>query len=455
MPGGGRTTYDRPEYDAWVRRRAPSMGVNSIGLYQAFCAEFGIAPSVDSFFSYARRILNSATVSELSAPPGQGYQPPHRHPPGWEPGFVIQEGKGEINSGPLPEGKKPDWSFVMRELRVDPELFEVVEPVNVRTWDAALGNGEVKRFFYYKANIVARRSVEDKLDVELLRKTLEHYRPRKKPPPPAPGESVFMVFDSDWQLGKRDGDGTQGVIGRVIASTDRILERVAELRQIGRQIGELRLVGMGDLVEGCDGHYAMQTFAVELDRRQQRKVARRLLRHRLATLAPHFAAVGVRCVPGNHGENRKEGKLFTSWGDNDDVAVFEDLAEIFQEQEAFRHVNFWIPDQELDLTEDVAGIRITYAHGHQAKRGGSVDQKVENWWKGQSHGMLPAIDSEILVTAHYHHLHIKQEGPRAWFGCPPLESESTWVKNTLGKVAHPGVLSFVLGPTGWSDVAIL
>ena len=48
----------------------------------------------------------------------------------------------------------------------------------------------------------------------------------------------MIVCLSDWQMGKRDGDGTKGIVARI------------ELRKSGVDLAHLYVVGLGDIVEG-------------------------------------------------------------------------------------------------------------------------------------------------------------------------------------------------------------
>lgn len=430
--------------------------------FNQIAAELGISKGAAR--GLWQRHQHSPSLSDLSQPPGEPYAPPPaaspgRHPAGWEPGITVEGESGVVRTC-LSEGETPDWSNVLREMKLDPEEFEVLEPVNVRTWDAAIGNGEVQRFFYYKANIIRRRSTEARRDLaELVEEikaasTFPAIRFEERPADADP--SAFLVCLSDWQLGKRDGDGTEGIVKRVLGSIDLVEQRVEELRRIDRDLPYLYVVGMGDLVEGCDGHYAMQTFEAQLHRRNQCKVARRLLLAAIRRWAPLFERVVVSGVPGNHGENRKDGKAFTSWGDNDDVAILEQAAEVLEENsQSYGHVSFVLPDEHLDVTLDLCGTTTTFIHGHQAKSGTDISSKLENWWKGQQHGLHPAGDARLLVSAHYHHFAAKQSGPRMWLQCPTLEAESTWIRTSSGAGGAPGTLSLVVGPHGWSDIQVL
>ena len=58
-------------------------------------------------------------------------------------------------------------------------------------------------------------------------------------------------------------------------------------------------------------------------------------------------------------------------------------------------------------------------------------------------GGLPPGDAEILVTAHYHHLRMKQQGDRTWFQAPSIDKSIDFTERT-GLWSHPGVLKILL-----------
>jgi len=308
---------------------------------------------------------------------------------------------------------------------------------------------------YYRANV--RKKIADAPDFEELYKEIRKVkRPVRKLPS---GEDTFIVNLADWQLGKADGDGTKGTIQRVLSLKEALVARVQELRKIGRPLDTLVLAGLGDMGENCDGHYAQQTFTVELNYRDQRKYVRRLVLDIIKALAPMFNRVIILAVPGNHGEVRKGGKSFTTFDDNVDVAVFEDLYDILQmNPDAYGHVTFVLPtDSRLEIVLDLSGKIVAFAHGHQFTRGGAtIQQKMLNWWKGQMQGKQPAGDADILISGHFHHFQVVQEGSRIWFQCPALEWGSEWFRNTSGLHAEAGTLTMRIDPElGVRDVEIL
>jgi hypothetical protein len=86
--------------------------------------------------------------------------------------------------------------------------------------------------------------------------------------------------------------------------------------------------------------------------------------------------------------------------------------------------------------------------------GGNAEAKIENWWKGQMYGFLPAKDAQILITAHYHHFRAKQQGDRTWFQAPSLDKSLDFTARS-GLWSHPGVLTFTINKKGWDNLKIV
>ena len=90
------------------------------------------------------------------------------------------------------------------------------------------------------------------------------------------GDDALLVCIADTQMGKADGEGVKGAIERLIKLEWQVRDRVETLRKAGKPVKRLVVAFMGDLIEGCDGHYAMQTFTAELNLRNQVKTMRRI-----------------------------------------------------------------------------------------------------------------------------------------------------------------------------------
>ena len=373
--------------------------------------------------------------------------PRRAHPKGWEPGVDTAAGVVTVQGD---ENPPQDWSHILWNLGLDPQAWEVddSQPVQVRSWD----NHE-KRLFYYRA-VVRPKQTGDRVDVERLIKEIK----RRKPPAPKQPleERALVVCLADWQAGKGDHGGVEQLIGRLLALKAAVPARVRELARVGRPVSQIVVSGMGDMVESCDGHYAQQTFGVELDRRQQVKLVRRMLVEMLADWAKLPARMVVLAVPGNHGENRKNGRSYTTFDDNADLEVFEQAAEILRANpDAYQHVSFVIPEGDMTVTLDVCGTIVTWAHGHQFGGSGLPLAKARSWWQGKMAAMHPAGDSSILVYGHWHHAQLLQDGPRTIMGCPSNDGGSRWFEEQGGPTTACGTLTFVCEGGGWSDYAIL
>ena len=295
---------------------------------------------------------------------------------------------------------------------------------------------------------------------------------KRKPGKPVrpQGEISMLVLLSDWQAGKKEGGGSEAIAERIGQFQDRLVLRLKELTKIGRDISTVYLVGLGDLIEQCSGHYDMQAFNTDLDRREQMRLARRLVMNFVDRLVDEGYRVVLGAVPGNHGENRNSyGKAYTTWTDNDDLAIFDGIQEII-EHNPERYANVNIPlgaiAQDLTMTLDISGVKCGFAHGHTFSNGnkgwtktnGSIG-RIETWWMGQTMTRQPISEADILFCGHLHHFVASSASGRQVFMSPAADGGSHWYTSTTGKANPPGLLTLLIGeacgPYGWSDLDIL
>jgi hypothetical protein len=375
-----------------------------------------------------------------------------QHPNGWEPGVAWDgAGSGTLTTGPLHNAPTPtDWSELISSWDLDPTKVEVIEPVEYRSWDAAVGNGEVRRMRYYRARLRSKRA--DAVGIEELVRLVR--RSRKTTQRAEQTGAAYVVALSDWQLGKK---GTPVIVDRIVHAIDAAAARLKHLRRL-HSIGTVALPCLGDLGEACDQFYDMQTFEVELDGREQARLGRRLVLYAVDTFRPLAERIVVPAVPGNHGEKRKDGKAFTTFADNVDLEIPEGVAEACaMNPAAYGHVSFVIPrDGRLTLTLELAGMIVGFAHGHQAKRGGTTpQQRVATWWSGQAFGQRPVGDARLLFTGHSHHESLVAHGPRWHIQAPAMDNGSQWWDETAGLPAPSGLLTVVVGPDRWHDMEVI
>lgn len=384
-----------------------------------------------------------------------------KHPDGWTPGVTYGNNGGEIITR-VTDALDSDpafWQMVIADWGLDPALTEIVpDSVQIRAWDMNVGQGNVVRARYYKARIRPRRAamtVEDDRELTKLvmrRKTVKPFLTGN-----ASNACALVVNLSDFQIGKGEGGGTLATVERIVAAQDATVQRLKDLRKLGRQVDTIHLTGMGDLVEQCEGHYPSQLFTVDRTRREQLQIVRELLTRHIDAFADLAPRIVVGAVPGNHGENRSNGKAVTTVDDNDDLAVFDQVCEALAKNPArYGHVEWNIADG-LVLTQDVCSVEIGWTHMHQGN--GSGEKNIANWWRGQVMGNRPISSAQILNTAHYHHFLCSESTGRTIIQMPAMDGGSRWWTDKTGENSPPGMVTYLAGaacgPRGWSDLAIL
>lgn len=373
---------------------------------------------------------------------------PDRHTflKGWEPRVTLGDTDGECISAPTTE--ETDEDSLLIGWRLDPDEWRIIDgTLLVNRWQTKAADGPATWLYQYKARVARRRW--PKVDLEALISQALKAKPPKNVPPAGP--RTLVVCLSDWQLGKADGDGVDGTVDRVKRQAVAVAQRIK-----AEKPDTVLVVGMGDIVESCDGNYPSQRFTVELNRRQQCRLARHLILHCLTAWAPLCERLIVGAVPGNHGENRQGGKAFTTIGDNDDVACFEAVKEACEQNaSAFGHVQWLIPEDDHGITLNVHGWECGFTHGHIPRTGSTPQQKQEKWWADQAFGKTEFGDADYLFTAHYHHFSVVDLGPRVHFQCPANDGGSEWWVRVKGRRSKPGTLTVMIGEDGWDDAKVL
>ena len=380
------------------------------------------------------------------------------HPQGWTPGITYGSTGGEVVAL-APDGMDADpafWRLVISDWGLDPDLTEIVpDSVQIRAWDMPIGKGETMRARYYKANIRPRRAAMTLEDVAELSRLVMRRKTHKVVE--STGGCAYVVNLSDFQIGKGEGGGTVATVERITSALHGAQARLKQLRKLGRQIDAVYLIGMGDLAEQCQGHYPSQLFTVDCTRREQLQIVRELITLAVDLFVDLVPTVVVGAVPGNHGENRANGKMITTVADNDDLAVFDQVAEALAKNPGrYGHVEFHISN-DLVLTLDVAGVEVAWTHMHQGS--GSGERKIAEWWKGQVMGNRPISSAQILNTAHFHHFLCSEATGRTILQMPAMDGGSGWWTDKTGQNSPAGMVTYLAGVAcgarGWSDLQII
>lgn len=375
---------------------------------------------------------------------------------GWQPSIEVNEetGIGEITHVGTDPNYRNKFDDILREWGFNPDEYEIEGAVKASSWNAQLKGGQTTTFHAFKGVVRRKNHKHDKRFKELFKQA------SKKPPIKVynkGGDTAFLFFMSDWQLGK-DDLGVANTIKRYDVALQDAVARIKDLRKQGVEIDEIYMVGLGDLTEGCDqSFYASQPFNVSLSLSEQYQLARAMMMKTIETFLP-LAKKKILCgVPGNHGEMTRAGKgnVLTSRLDNSDTMHMQICEEIMNaNKERYGSVKVIIPEG-FHQTITIKGKQLSFTHGHMTGgAGGNPEVKIEKWWKGQMYGFLPPSMSEILVTAHYHHFRAKQQGNRTWFQAPSIDKSIDFTERT-GLWSHPGVLTFTVNKKGWDNLKIV
>lgn len=397
--------------------------------------------------------MSDALVNRLRRHAPDARRTRHAHPKGFEPGVAFDaSGAPETATVTLDSltGDEAAWAAEIQRvtgLPVPDDKRPVLE--DTRFW------GDPDRpMIYARFRFVDRGPRDGGYDP---RATLREYRsPRRRVKPTYTGPASLVVCWNDWQVGKvAPGGGTDALVHRFAQSVEATADRARELRRIGRDLGELVIIGGGDLVEGCT-IYQHQAYALDADRREQVNTVTDLILHGLDTLAPLFRSVRVLAVGGNHGENRVDGRRITR-SDNDDLLVFEMAARATHRDPRLGHVTYVLAHDEPAKTIEVQGHILATTHGDVFGRGQATpEQKAWKWYQGQAAGHQPAGDAHLFVTHHYHHHALRDWGACLWVQTPALDGGSPQHTDATGQAARPGVLTWVMTPQArYTDPAIV
>lgn len=366
---------------------------------------------------------------------------------------------GVIKTGTVAE-PITDWTDTLKVWGLDPEVFEVIQPVTMKAW------GKPGEFRYsYAARIQKKEEVqpdiEDTVDIDGWRNELRkiQFIPRR---PVSSGVSYLMMV-ADPQLGKPGTNEAlenwkRGILGHQ--------DRIRNLISVGLPIEKIALAFMGDEHEGAVGNYASQPYEVEMNYSDQITLDFDMRTWSIRTLLENDLPIDIASVPSNHGEHTRFGsnKALTSIYDNSSTMVAKLVKKVFDGPDAENFMHWDIASDRQDANLELSGIKVNFTHGHVsngsgAKTGGvSSKNAIEKQILGRTEEL---VDTRLYVTAHYHHFNVIEDRGRTFFGCPALEAEksSQWFYDSAGVWSKPGMLGMVVGNAagerGWDELAVL
>jgi len=370
-------------------------------------------------------------------------------PSGFEPGIEYDASGGVLKSIPRnATGDEPDHAELLAEFDLDPAKWRItgLRRSKWQRWD-----GEWLESF--RATFVPSSGahfvpIDDLLEIVGKWKPQKPYSSQNKTDS---SEFAYLVILSDTQIGKIDGGGSEEIIKNVLHKTDLAVERLKELRKLGRNINTVYLPQLGDCIEGMNSQGGKHIWRTDLDLTSQIRIYRRLLLHMVKQFAPLCERLIVPAIPGNHDEAVRVGNsMATTYTDSFALDAASAVADALADHPDFQHVYFQFPIYDtLTVTLDVCGTIVGFAHGHQMRG------KAVMWWKDMAHGMQNIGEATLLLTGHFHHLKVEQSGAKTWIQAPALDGGSQWFENSSGQAAPAGMLTLLVGNGKWDEMRIV
>jgi len=354
----------------------------------------------------------------------------------WRPRIEIDPSEGGFLVTKLYTASDvPPAEQILKDNNLNPDEWQVtgMRFSQWQRWD-----GEMLTAF--RVTFVPAIAAQNKDDIEQLIKDISKWKP-SKPSQKTSGEGAFVVALSDQQLGKKAASGGTGeAVERLLFLTDEALQRLKELRKVGRSLGTVVFAMLGDHIEGNtsqNGKLQSQA-AADLGQTEQVRVARRLLLQQIKAFAPLCDELIIAVVNGNHDEVTRQ--VATDPSDGWNVEIASAVQDICAENDSLSHVKFRYPQKgHQTLAVEVCGTVLGLFHGHQ------FTGDVTKYISGQATGQTALGMADLWLSGHYHHFQAKDIGERFWIQAPTTDAGSDWFRDRKGLESKPGLLTLTIG----------
>jgi len=359
------------------------------------------------------------------------------YPDGWQPRSDVDDTTGGfVVSKPFSPDHQPEHGDVLDEFGLSPAQWHVTS-VRRSRWQKYDGDWLES----VRISIVPAKAVRsDQADLDALTGMIGKWRPTKTAGAAHTDFAGFVAPSGDTQIGKPDGDGTEGTIARFLSEVDRTVARLRNDLPRKAIAPDVTLPWLGDCIEGVNSQGGRLTMRLELTPTEQVRVFRRLLWAQIRAFAPHTERILIPVLPGNHDQAHRVGDQMAtfhddSWAIDGASAVMDGVNE---NPDLADRVRFVFPGHdELCVTLDVNGTTMGMTHGHVFGR------DPLKWWDGQAGGRSPVGDADVLLAAHSHHLRVQDHGGnRLFMQIPALDGGSTWFRHRRGAAAPSRMVSF-------------
>lgn len=280
---------------------------------------------------------------------------------------------------------------------------------------------------------------------------IEHVEAHKPPKKPkySTGPGVFNWIGGDLQLGKSDGDGTEGIVAAFVASIDAAVAEYVRL-SVSRSLGLVHLAFLGDCGEGNQSQNGRNFWRTELTVTEQYRLFRRLMLYAVDAFLKVCPNIEVDVVNGNHDEAQR----FQATREDDGHATESAVAladALALNPKVYGGVKVFVPGRdEAVITRSVGDTIMAMTHGNKWARG-----KAMTWWAGMSLNWQAPGAAQVLLHGHEHEYNVYGKRERTVVCCPSFEDESTWWRHKTGDVGKRGAVIFTSEAGELKDMQIL
>ncbi len=328
-----------------------------------------------------------------------------------------------------PMAKAPNNDELLEMFGYDPKEVRIVGLLKTSKWQQR-EDGEFLNSYRFALAPAATSSMSEIIDLINKRKFT--------PPKTEGGTAVYHWLAGDLQLGKIDGDGTQGVVDRVLSSIDNGVKEFKQLRKFNK-MGLVHQAWLGDCGEGNQSQGGKLMWRTELTITEQYRLFRRLALYAIDAFAPLVERVEIDVVNGNHDDAQRMPVLTRSDDGHATEALIALADGLALNPATYGHVKIFVPQKdEMSITREIGDTIFTHAHGHQWAKG-----KVFDWWAGQALNNHSPAAAHFLLHGHEHEFKIQSKKERTQICVPTFESESTYWKQRYGDVAKTGAVSMI------------
>lgn len=358
-------------------------------------------------------------------------------PEAYRPRLEVDAAEGGfLQSKARPASENADSKSLLEDFNLDPAEWTITS-VRKSQWQNHAGELlESQRISIVPFN--GARMLDT--DVDKLIAEVSKWKPSKSDKKIS-GDLAFVFAPSDQQLGKKQGnDGSAQTVERLLEITQKGVERLKDLRKIGRSIGTVVIPLPGDHVEGIvsQGGKVQGQSSSDLGITEQTRLGRRLLMAQIKAFAPHVDRIIVPVVNGNHDEAGRQVMVDASDGWN--VEIASAVQDACAENPELSHVEFRFPEKSHQtLAVEICGTMLGLFHGHQ------TGSNVIKYLSEQSAGQTPLGQCDVWISGHYHSFKSMDIGGRFWVQAPTTDPGSAWYRDRHGLESPPGVLTMVIG----------